>query len=267
MKNLFLGEKPNIQNLPGGFEYNDSISLSHGDSMIKYIHKLKNDYVYVFNDILSHASCDKLIDLYYQSNNHQDVSVQGRKDISTDQIGSNRTTLWAVNLAQDLTNLFEKINVFKTIFNKDGKFTFNKFSSTDIDLSGETVDYKPFGVSPLLRLMKYQKGGQHYAHYDSGYIYNNSPYRTLFSIVLYLTTNTKGGATRVVYDGQEGTPTHLRNHDDWLTPVIDESVLYSVPPVKGRVMIFPHRLCHDVEQYFGDEPRIIIRGDIVCEKV
>jgi hypothetical protein len=123
----------------------------------------------------------------------------------------------------------------------------------------------PVGFSPMLRFMRYDSGGQHYAHYDAGFIYPNDNYRTLQSVVIYLTTNTDGGATRFIEDNQMHLPVWERNHQDWTREVQPSEVLYSSQPQMGKMLIFDHRLCHDVEMYRGNDPRIIIRGDIVFQ--
>lgn len=38
---------------------------------------------------------------------------------------------------------------------------------------------------------------------------------------------------------------------------------------KGKILLFNHRECHDVQQYDGAEAtgRIIIRGDVIYERI
>ena len=64
-------------------------------------------------------------------------------------------------------------------------------------------------------------------------------------------------------DGQEALPVWARDHEDWTRPVRDDEVLAAVRPQRGDVLLFDHRLCHDVEPYTGDAPRVIVRGDVV----
>ena len=115
--------------------------------------------------------------------------------------------------------------------------------------------------------MKYESGGQHYAHYDAGFIYPDDKYRTLQSIVIYLTTNVAGGSTRFIQDGQSTVPMRERKTEDWLREVEPNEVITSVYPKKGNILFFDHRLCHDVEKYFGNGPRIIVRGDIIYQAI
>ena len=129
--------------------------------------------------------------------------------------------------------------------------------------------WRGIAVSPLLRFMKYEAGGEHYGHYDMGYDYGDGR-RTLVSFVVYLTTvaDNDGGRTRFLRDGQQELPIWQRNHADWRERASVNQILQSVRPQQGAVLFFDHRICHDVEPYTGLTPRIIIRGDIVylqCE--
>lgn len=112
--------------------------------------------------------------------------------------------------------------------------------------------------------MKYGHEGQHYAHYDAAYIYPKKEFRSLKSVVIYLTTN-QNAATRFIKDGQEKLPIWDRNHDDWNRPVKENEIIATSECIAGNVLFFNHRICHDVQQYMGTDPRIIIRGDLIYE--
>jgi len=144
----------------------------------------------------------------------------------------------------------------------------NNFSSTDWWQGDKNRKlWKPKLASPMMRFMRYEKSGQHYAHYDAGYIYKNDNYRTLMSYVIYLTDCKEGGSTRFIQDNQQDIPIWEREHGDWTKEASIDDVIYSVKPKKGSILLFDHRICHDVEQYMGNTPRIIIRGDIIFEAV
>jgi len=115
--------------------------------------------------------------------------------------------------------------------------------------------------------MKYERGGQHFAHYDAGFIYPDDNYRTLQSIVIYLTTVNCGGATRFIQDSQQNIPIWERNHLDWTREAASSEVLAISQPQAGSILVFDHRECHDVEIYSGEHPRIVIRGDIIYRSV
>ncbi len=126
--------------------------------------------------------------------------------------------------------------------------------------------WRVVGLSPLLRFMRYDRGGRHLCHYDAGYDYGDGR-RTLLSAVFYLTDAPKSGATRFVRDGQEHLPTRERDHADWSRDTRDDEVVAAVHPACGDALVFDHRLCHDVARWDGPGERTIIRADVVYEAV
>lgn len=129
-------------------------------------------------------------------------------------------------------------------------------------------DWMAVGCTPLMRFMRYNKSGEHYAHYDAGYFYKDGMHRTLMSYVIYLTTN-NSGATRFINDNQMSVPVWDRVHNDWMRRTEENEVIAESQPVAGSILVFDHRLCHDVKQFMPEnekESRIIIRGDILYKK-
>lgn len=122
------------------------------------------------------------------------------------------------------------------------------------------------GLSPLLRFMRYDKGGQHFCHYDAGFDYGDGR-RTLLSVVFYLADAAHSGATRFVRDGQEHRPTRERNFEDWARETAAHEIVARVAPREGAALVFDHRLPHDVERWDGPGARIIIRADVVYEAI
>lgn len=118
------------------------------------------------------------------------------------------------------------------------------------------------GVSPYFRYMTYTQGGQHFPHYDSSYKLPEDTYiRTLMSGVLYLTTN-KTGATAFIDDKQDDVAFKDKKLDDWdRQATVEELYSWSLPTV-GKMIIFPHQLCHSMLPLLDDEERIIIRFDL-----
>jgi len=90
----------------------------------------------------------------------------------------------------------------------------NNYYPTDFWQNGIDYHWKPIGVSPMFRFMRYGKDGQHYAHYDSAYIYPNENKRTLLSMVIYLTDHNveDGGCTRIINDNQGNIKIWNRNN-------------------------------------------------------
>lgn len=252
--------KPAPNSLPGFYEPAHTIELSN-DNKIETIDGIDFDDAFIIKNVLSSEDCQKLIEFMHTSNNFEDVGVQGMMDKKDERIGSKRTSIWSPSVAEQIWNKIDKYLpiVAPTQFTPtdwwQGKVDINSNKSTPVP------EYYPVAVSPLLRFMQYGKGGQHYAHYDAGFIYPDNNYRTLKSMVIYLTTN-DGAATRFINDQQYEAVWH-RNHNDWEREVREDEIIGKSECIRGNILIFNHRVCHDVEKYMGGQPRIIIRGDIV----
>lgn len=251
---VILSTKPNMSSLPGGWDVKTDMILD--DPFDVKVNKLI-PHAFVLEDLFSERECDMLIDLFLGSGISAPVSIQGRQDIVDDRMGSVRATGWSVHLAEQFRNKLNNILLSRYMIDTVATDWWQGFDGNPPRW------WHPFGVTPMMRFMKYQTNGQHYSHYDAGYIYPDKNYRSLMSFVLYLTTNPDSGATRFIRDGQEHKPVWERNHDDWTRETKPEEVIASVRPKKGSMLIFDHRLCHDVEKYDGPGDRIIIRGDIL----
>lgn len=249
--------KPNIKLLPGGWEPKFKTTL---DEVKKCEVETPMENVFIFKNVLSEKECSEIISNFMQSPNFEKVSIQGRKDVPDDRIGSIRTTAWCPQFAEEFWQkkfshiLKSHVTIVTKLFPSDW-WQGNKYRKV----------WKPIGISPMIRFMKYEKDGQHYAHYDAGFIYPNDKFRTLYSMVIYLTTNDKGGSTRFIHDNQDQLEIWNRDHDDWTREATKDEVICTSKPIQGNVLIFPHRMCHDVEKYIGETPRIIIRGDVLFE--
>ncbi|MEO6304810.1 MAG: 2OG-Fe(II) oxygenase [Bacteroidia bacterium] len=253
MESIIYSTKPDINKLPGGWEpklFDVKVTNKGNDTI--FIKNLMPG-AFILEEILTEYACKKLIGLMNDSPNFEAVSVQGNKEEGDNRIGSTRTTMWSPELAEGLWEI-----IGPTLSER----AMNDTTLTDWWQDTTKFIYEPVAISPMLRFMKYIYGGQHYAHYDAGFIYPDNNYRTLQSFVIYLTTNSTG-ATRFINDKQTGAIWN-RKHKDWTREVMPEEVICESLPVQGNVLIFDHRMCHDVSQYLGKEgDRIIIRGDII----
>ena len=255
--------KPRPDTLPGFWEPASIPALDFGVTKKQVTGFAESDAV-ILENALSPETCKSLVDFMGASPNFEDVGVQGMMDKKDVNIGSRRTSVWSPEIA---ASIWSKIAFHLTDVVPDKttatdwwqKLSVNDRAAIDKGLKR----YKPVAVSPLLRFMKYGQNGQHYAHYDAGFIYpNDNSYRTLKSMVIYLTTN-QGAATRFIKDAQDDVPVWERSHTDWSRPVRSEEVIGKSECVQGNMLLFNHRICHDVQQYLGAETRIIIRGDVV----
>jgi hypothetical protein len=268
-QDLLNAPPPDMEKVPGGWLADGPKHLNSGEQSHKKLCPELN--VFLIKNALSDFACAKINAFMKNAPSFAPVSVQGLQEVTPETTGSFRATMWNPALAKALTEAFTTYHRLSRVF------PHNTFPSdwwqgniTDQTYSTESKHWKIWecvGVSPMLRYMKYPKGGKHACHYDAAYIYEGTPFRTLYSFVLYLSTN-KTGATRIIYDGQETKPVWDRNHDDWSRDVLPEEVIVESYPVKGNVLIFPHRVPHDVQPYDGAEgDRIIIRGDLIFKGI
>jgi len=135
------------------------------------------------------------------------------------------------------------------------------------DWKGHPV-WKPVGINPALRFIWYETGGELVVHYDAGYDPKDGEHHSLMSLVIYLTDCNPqyGGATRFIRDAQLALPYEYRDFSDWKREALDHEVLASVTPMRGRALLFDHRLLHDSQPWSGPTPKVIIRTDIMFKR-
>lgn len=218
---------------------------------------LINSSKYLSQVTLPEDVCDNLIAMFntFGKDHFYHVGVNGTTELHTG-VGSKRVTNYDIKLAQYLTKLIAQYQ--RPIL------TLDEYSPVDwlSDNPKKTRQWGFEGVSPVFRYMEYTKGSEHFPHYDAPYCHPDSPLtRTLMSGVLYLTTN-KSGATGFINDGQDHLPFAQRNTEDWLRQANLSEVESWQLPSKGRILIFPHQVCHTVFPLLEDEKRIIIRFDL-----
>lgn len=263
MKDFLTSTKPDPNKLPGFWEPS-KLSIPELDRGMKFkeLDGINSTDAFILENVLSEKECSALINLMNRSPNFENVGVQGMKDKKDEKMGSVRTSIWSPELAEQIWNKIKFVMQHENQYIMTGQNVATDWWQTSIDIIYMNYYFIACAVSPLLRFMKYEKGGTHFPHYDAGFIYPDESKRTLKSMVIYLTTN-KGCATRFIKDKQNNIPIWKRNHDDWNRTPKNSEIIAKSDSVQGNVLIFNHRLCHDVEKYLGDGPRIIIRGDIV----
>lgn len=119
-------------------------------------------------------------------------------------------------------------------------------------------DWKPIGISPLFRVIKYLKSGSLVPHYDAPYIYNENK-MTKKSLIIYLTDN-KEGLTEFIKDDNDYK---VHNYED--RHLYQNDTVFQFYPTKGYALSFPHRTLHRVNPLINEE-KIIIRTDIIYER-
>ena len=140
---------------------------------------------------------------------------------------------------------------------------------TPTDWEGSRV-WRAVGVNPLLRFIKYRRGGLLVPHYDAPYEAPDGD-RTLMSVVIYLSDppgEPEGGATRLLIDPQRNRPLSERDYRDWPRPEPSTSprVLFRALPPGGSALILDHRVLHDADVLTGRGPKLLLRTDILFRR-
>lgn len=128
---------------------------------------------------------------------------------------------------------------------------------SDVDDNGDV--WRPVGVNPLFRFIKYAKGGELIPHYDAPYCYHDKK-MTRKSLVIYLTSNTEGFTDFLFDDQLEKQEKDYQDKPDYDQPVISRFI-----PNAGAGLIFDHRIIHKVSP-MKKEKKIIIRTDIIYQR-
>jgi len=242
--------------VPGGWKTDEKVDVVR----IQYPEtRVLSEGVRLVSNFMSIGTVNRINEMMKKAPGMAPVSIQGLKEVTPETTGSWRTTMFNEAMAERLKCLFDTAHF-------DKERVCDDYTPTDWWQGDKNRrHWKYAGVSPMLRYMRYKTQGRHAVHYDAGYIYPDDNKRTLCSFVLYLSTNSTG-ATRIINDGQSKIPVWDRNHGDWDVDATPEQVIAKSLPVAGSVLIFDHRIPHDVELYDGAEgDRIIIRGDLIFE--
>ena len=216
--------------------------------------------VQIIDNLLSAPECDALMD---------EVARQRRVPVGPNgylkdfkpgvtKVGSWRSTVYSPELAE---RVWERVSASLT-----SPKVFDRYAMTDW---GGWPTWRPVGVNPAFRFIWYDHGGELVVHYDGGFDPGDGETHTLMSVVLYLNDCDArfGGRTRFIRDSQRDVPYADRNFSDWTREARSDEVIAAVTPRRGRALLFDHRLLHDSEPWSGTTPKVIIRTDILFEKV
>lgn len=213
----------------------------------------------VVRDLLSTKEIEDLRDILQQQD-WVPVGVSGMKqanfDPEKDRVGSYRATAYDTKLA---AILWQRIaSFFPDIRELD------EYSPTDWD-NGK--HWRPVGVNPLHRFIKYEDSGSLLPHYDAPFVYDHSK-RTLMSLVLYLDKSPTivGGATRFLHDPQAPMRVADRNLNDWSDFATEKDVRFTFDPQPGSALLFDHRILHDSGNVYGKGQKLLLRTDIDFER-
>ena len=160
------------------------------------------------------------------------------------------------------------------------------FSCTPTAPTDEHALWRPLGLNPLMRFIRYQAGGLLVPHYDGPFIWDQNK-RTLMSVVIYLDDasqeitclegqgkddsavelDANTGKTRFLWDALESAPASQRDFSDWTRLSLPQEIRQQVQPQVGRTIVFNHLLLHDSEPLRAACRKTVLRTDIAFEKV
>ena len=209
--------------------------------------------LYSYEGFLVHGAASEHAckDLINQINNQALYAVGVDGYTTNTNIGSHRAMGWSVPLSRQITEVLRQ-------------FCPSRLDQKDFVLPIEhpSPHFEFLGSTPWLRCMKYAGGGKHHPHYDAPFVNTHEQYLTLYSWVLFLNTlEGEGGRFQFVND-----PQHQQLHPpQWERSdhtAMSEDILQSIEPTAGTLLVFPHWLCHQVENFVSSSHRYIIRGDV-----
>lgn len=219
--------------------------------------------VYVADQVFTGEFCKNLIN-EFEAQDKYPVGIDGYCN-SINNAGSFRAMAWAEEFANVMTETFDGFMIEKELnFDSESKVLKSRRGHEfRTSLEHEHTHYKMLGSTPWMRFMSYSNGGMHVPHYDAPFVNEAQRYVTLFSWVLYLNTpNGIGGEFQFVRDARNDhtNDPFYWDRSDWRN--MSDEVILSVAPTQGRLLVFPHWLCHQVQKYIGEGHRYIVRGDL-----
>jgi NAD+ synthetase len=255
---------PSTRSLVAEFPLNPLVPLSFEsrapDSVRVAVSGDLGGEIQVIDALLSSPECEALMDEVARQRRVPVGSNGYLKDFKpgVTKIGSWRSTVYSTELAQ---RVWERVQPFLP-----PSRVCDSYAMTDWC---DHPTWRPIGVNPAFRFIWYDKGGELVAHYDAGFDPGDGTTHTLMSLVLYLNDcdGTYGGRTRFIRDPQRDVPYVARDFSDWRREAGSNEVVAAVAPVKGRALLFDHRMLHDSEPWSGTHPKVIIRTDILFEKI
>lgn len=170
--------------------------------------------------------------------------------------GSERVSWYSVHLADLLWEYLEE-NIPHLIVN-DGSVQFSAYI--------DNKTYRAVGINPLMRFIGYKDGGMLVPHYDYPYIDKN--YKSMYSLIIYLTDNTTG---KTRFHKEDEFPFSFEDWDyneavQFNEVCVPENFMFENTPQKLSIIMFPHFMLHDCMPVIN-ESKVIIRTDVMYEEI
>ncbi len=184
------------------------------------------------------------------------VGIDGIKSHYTpgDRIGSWRLSCFEPVLAEYFFDRLQQI-VPQTVL----------FDGTSAECDGHAL-WKMVGVNPLMRFIRYQPQGALVPHYDRSYMEGSR--RSLRSLVVYLTPTAPGrGRTRFLKDDQAMLSIEEKDLSDRFYEPKSSDLLFQASMRAGDAIVFDHALLHDGEPLAEGLDKILLRTDVMFERV
>lgn len=240
---------PNVKIITSS-HFNDIKGLDK--SSFVRIHRIDNYQIFEIQ-LKDKTDLEKIFDenwQWFEDNSViEEVSITGIKENINDGKGSYRYSTNSRILSEFLTDVINELGIVDTNV-EENKYLFKASSET----IKQKEYYKFIKVSEYFRFMKYEKGGQHYPHYDSDYCFNDGVI-TKYSLVMYFNDCEDG---EIVF-----CKDNRMNHKntDWKRQCNEDEIILKFKPEKGKIILFSHDLCHSVLSFTGDY-RKMVRGDL-----
>jgi NAD+ synthetase len=200
---------------------------------------------------LSASEVEQLKDIYYNAKK-KEANVFGYVNNPSAEVGSFRASFYNVELAKEIWSRLS------------GEHKGNLYIANDPLTDWEEGEmYVPVGINPLFRYIGYEKQGASLnPHYD--YSFKDGDYKSLTSVIIYLTTNETGGT--IFYNDKQGNSWEKNLGDLTKEQGGKLKIKETILPEAGTSVTFPHYLLHGGDEVIG-ETKIIMRTDIMFEKV
>lgn len=225
----------------------------------------EHNNVIVIDNIISNEECDTLLQIYESNiNDKVQANVYGYREVlETNHSGSSRLTLYSVELSE---------LIYKRILPYIPQII-SGATHKNLTTVNCNILYKSVGVNPSFRYIAYDSGGMLVPHYD--YPFKDMVYDgiTLYTVVLYLTSNTTG-ATRFFKDCNEEVAWKDRDVSDmsyeeailFNKNLTEDDILAYNTPTRCSIAIFPHGMLHDCSEVINEQ-KIIMRTDITYKQI